>query len=322
MSGFIWSAMGNAVGNAGNAISGMMMRDIEDQRRREEEDRKEANYIKRLEEADRIKSERDQAREEALQQRVIKDTQKARARGQEIGRAREAAAYDRLAESSALAGEQGDIALSKEQLAEFSRQNPSIARQYQSMGLIDRNLPITAQQRRLQSAEDEIAGAMETGAHSSVIKGFQDIRRGVLEEIREENKDARDRAREERLDAEGRRRDERFAAAEERRSKEFQALLPIRQQQADAATTRAERPDKSKDTNESLNAQAETLRKAVKEATGDRRARLQQDLDDVLAEQKRRREQNSAPAPSGAASAPGNNRSSTGTTRNYSNLWN
>lgn len=253
MSGLIWSALGQSVANAGSTIGGMMLRDIDDQRKREDEERREARAreaeerreaaaIKRMEEADRIKSERDATREEELQKRVIKDTAAARARGQEIGRAREAAAYDKLAESSALAGEQGDVPLTKEQLAAFGSKDPSIARQYRGMGLIDQNLPLSAQERRLRGAEDELAGAMETGAHSSVIKGFQEIRKGVLDEIREENRDAQTRAREERLDAENRRRDERFAQSEARRDRQFQALLPLRQQQADASTTRAERP--------------------------------------------------------------------------------
>lgn len=252
MSGLIWSALGQSVANAGNTIGSMMLRDIDDQRKREDEERREARAreaeerreaaaIKRMEEADRIKSERDATREEELQKRVIKDTAAARARGQEIGRAREAAAYDKLAASSALAGEQGDVPLTKEQLAAFGSKDPSIARQYRNMGLIDQNLPLNAQERRLRGAEDELAGAMETGAHSSVIKGFQEIRKGVLDEIREENRDAQARARDERMDAENRRRDERFAQSEARRDKQFQALLPIRQQQADAATTRAER---------------------------------------------------------------------------------
>ena len=62
------------------------------------------------------------------------------------------------------------------------------------MGLINEKLPLTADQRRLQSAQDDLMGAMEMGAHSSVIKGFQEIRKTVLDEIREENRDVRERA--------------------------------------------------------------------------------------------------------------------------------
>lgn len=242
MSGLIWSALGQSVANASNTIGGMMLRDIDDQRKREDEerrearareaeDRREAAAIKRMEEADRIKSERDAKREEELQQRVIKDTAAARARGQEIGRAREAAAYDKLAESSALAGEQGDVPLTKEQLAAFSSKNPSIARQYRGMGLIDQNLPLSAQERRLRSAEDELAGAMETGAHSSVIKGFQEIRKGVLDEIREENRGRAEAARQEATD---RRLDQ--------IDRRIESQNRTDQQRADAATKRANQP--------------------------------------------------------------------------------
>lgn len=232
MSGLIWAGIGKGLADAGSTFGQYMLRDIEDRRRQEAEDRREAQALKRLEEADRIKTERETAKEEALQQRVIKDAAAARARGEEIGRAREAVAYDKLAESSARAGEEGDIALTKEQLRDLP---PELKRQYQSMGLINEKLPLTAEQRRLQAAQDDLTGAMEMGAHSSVIKGFQEIRKGVLDEIREENRNTRERE-------ESRRRDERFEASEARREREFKAMMPIRQQNADANTTRAERP--------------------------------------------------------------------------------
>lgn len=318
MSGLIWAGIGKGLADAGTTFGQYMLQDIKDRRSQEAEDRREAQALKRLEEADRIKSERDAAREEALQQRVIKDTAAARARGEEIGRAREAAAYDKLAESSARAGEEGDIALTNEQLRNLP---PELKRQYQSMGLINEKLPLTADQRRLQSAQDDLMGAMEMGAHSSVIKGFQEIRKTVLDEIREENRDVRERAREDRLDAESRRRDERFEASEARRDREFKAMMPVRQQQADAATTRAERPaaagggDVRSAPTERLTTQAETLRKAAKEATGERKRNLERELDDVLAELKRRRTEQTAPAPSAVPSG------SSTVKRDYSNLW-
>lgn len=311
MSGLIWAGIGKGLADAGATFGQYMVRDIEDRRRQEAEDRREAQALKRLEEADRIKSERDVAREEALQQRVIKDAAAARARGQEIGRAREAAAYDKLAESSARAGEEGDIALTKDQLRDLP---PELKRQYQSMGLINEKLPLTAEQRRLQAAQDDLTGAMEMGAHSSVIKGFQEIRKGVLDEIREENRNTRERE-------ESRRRDERFEASEARRDREFKAMMPIRKQNADANTTRAERPaaagggDVKSAPTERLTTQAETLRKAAKEATGERKRNLERELDDVLAELKRRRTEQTAPAPSAAPSG------SSTVKRDYSNLW-
>lgn len=323
MSGLIWAGIGKGLADAGSTFGQYMLRDIEDRRRQEAEDRREALAMKRLEEADRIKSEREAAREEALQQRVIKDTAAARARGEEIGRARESAAYDKLAESSARAGEEGDIALTKEQLRDLP---PELKRQYQSMGLINEKLPLTADQRRLQAAQDDLTGAMEMGAHSSVIKGFQEIRKGVLDEIREENRDARERARDTRLEAEGRRRDERFEASEARREREFKAMMPVRKQQADAATTQAgasvtraeaaaNKGDVKSAPTERLTTQAETLRKAAKEATGERKRNLERELDDVLAELKRRRTEQAAPASSAAPSG------SSTVKRDYSNLW-
>lgn len=362
MSGLIWSALGQSVANAGSTIGGMMLRDIDDQRKREDEerrekrvieaeDRREAAALKRLEEADRIKAERDAKREEELQQRVIKDTAAARTRGQEIGRAREAVAYDKLAESSALAGEQGDVPLTKEQLAAFGRKDPSIARQYRDMGLIDQNLPLNAQERRLRGAEDDLTGAMESGAHSSVIKGFQEIRKGVLDEIREENKSKADAARQEATD---RRLDQ--------IDRRIDSQNKTDQQRADAATTRANRPpaassnggrSDSPATTADIQRQLTVANNKVAEALGvqtrdinSKLATLRRDAGRGDAEAQRRldtlapllQERDSAqnrmlafknpgqgdssstsPAPT-KAPAPSNNASGPGT-RNYSNLW-
>ena len=346
MSGLIWSALGQSVANAGNTIGGMMLRDIDDQRKREEEERREkrvmeaeerreAAAVKRLEEADRVKSARDAAREEELQQRVIKDTAASRTRGQEIGRAREAGAYNKLAESSALAGEQGDVPLTKEQLAAFGRKDPSIARQYRDMGLVDQNMPLSAQERRLQSAQDDLTGAMETGAHSSVIKGFQEIRKGVLDEIREENKTRADAARQEATD---RRLDQ--------IDRRIDSQNKTDQQRADAATTRANRPPAGRPaegdkpvTGIDLERNAKAAEKALalelgvpvkdlQEEIARRRRRgnmepgVQEALNSYTSALQRWRDYKSKDAPAPAKPpAPGNNASGPGT-RNYSNLWN
>lgn len=317
MSGFIWSALGNAVGNAGNAISGMMMRDIEDQRRLAEEDRKEANYIKRLEEVDRLKAERDRTREEELQQRIIRDQAAARARAGEIGRTREEERLNadaaRLAEASAsIAGDSPST--TAEQFKEMLRKDPSLRDQFAKTGVVGRNM--TAQEREFQDAKDLGEAAMAVGAHSSVINAYSKLRSDVLDKIKEENRAERDR-----------RRDDRADAREERLGQQFNQTIEVMRQNAESNRIRAERPpaggsDRSKQPTERLTTEAETLRKAAKEATGDRRIALQADLDAVLAELKRRREQNSAPAPGSAASAAGNNRGTSGTTRDYSNFWN
>lgn len=67
---------------------------------------------------------------------------------------------------------------------------------------------------------------------------------------------------------------------------------------------------------ERLTAQAETLRKAINEATGERKKMLETQFDDVMGELRRRRQSGAAapaaaPRPAGAASGP----------KNYSNLW-
>lgn len=347
MSGLIWSSLGQSVANAGSAIGGMMLRDIDDQRKREDEERREARAreaeerreaaaIKRMEEADRIKSERDATREEELQKRVIKDTAAARARGQEIGRAREAAAYDKLAESSALAGEQGDVPLTKEQLAAFGSKDPSIARQYRGMGLIDQNLPLSAQERRLRGAEDELAGAMETGAHSSVIKGFQEIRKGVLDEIREENRSRAEAARQEATD---RRLDQ--------IDRRIESQNKTDQQRADAATTRANRPPAGRAsdgekpvTGIDLERNAKAAEKALalelgvpvkdlqeeiarRRRKGNIEPNVQAALNEYTGALQRWRDYKKKDSPDAAppkAPAPGNNASGP-VTRNYSNLW-
>lgn len=67
---------------------------------------------------------------------------------------------------------------------------------------------------------------------------------------------------------------------------------------------------------EKLTAQAETLRKAINEASGDRKKSLETQFDEVMAELKRRRESTSAPG----APAPRPGAAPTGQ-KSYSNLW-
>lgn len=231
MSGMIWSALGGAVANAGNTIGGMMMRDIEDQRRREEEDRKEANYIKRLEEADRIKSERDTAREEALQQRVIRESKEAQTRAGEIRSAREEQQLtqdaERLARASASI-EGSAPSTSAEQFKQMLKDNPKLRDLYAGTGVIGRSL--TEDQQRLQASSDLSQAAMEIGAHSSVIRAYQADREATLKEIREKNVE------------EGRKADrDRAERAEDRRTQEARDRATYQDRMAGAAEKRADR---------------------------------------------------------------------------------
>lgn len=348
MSGFIWSALGGAVGNAGNAISGMMMRDIEDQRRLAEEDRKEANYIKRLEEADRIKSERDAKREEELQQRIIRDQAAARTRAGEIGRARDEERLNadaaRLAEASAsIAGDAPST--TAEQFKEMLRKDPSLRDLYAKTGVVGRNM--TAQEREFQDVKDLGEAAMAVGAHSSVINAYAKLRSDVLDKIKEENKE-----RERKADRE----------ATNTRLAQNERRLDILDKNADSNRIRAERPpsggaDPNKPATTAdlqrqitaaqnslaqelgvpkndVNAEIASLRRRADAGNAKAKQTLEtvqpyldelKDANDRMLQFKRVSNpggSNSAPAPSGAASAPGNNRASSGTTRNYSNLWN
>ena len=222
MSGLIWGALGQSVANAGSTIGGMMMRDIEDQRRREEEERREERAMRRMEEADRIKSEREAKRVEDLEQRVAREATDVRTRAEKRGAER---ATKQAEESTREAGTRATNAA----LIESNRGTPGYGQSSAAPGLVGEKL--TPAQRRLQRAGDEAEAALEMGAHSSVVKFFEKKREDTLNQIREENRTT-----------ESQRRDARLEAAEERRSREFQALLPLRQQAADAATTRAERP--------------------------------------------------------------------------------
>lgn len=351
MSGFIWSALGSAVGNAGNAIGGMMMRDIEDQRRLAEEDRKEANYVKRLEEADRLKSERDRAREEELQQRIIRDQAAAKARAGEIGRARDEERLNtdaaRLAAASAsIAGDTPST--TAEQFKEMLRKDPSLRDQFSKTGVIGRNM--TAQEREFQEAKDLGEAAMAVGAHSSVINAYSKLRSDVLDKIKEDNRAERERRREDRADM-----------AEDRREREGRERADYMGRMAGAAENRANRPPSGgADPNKppttadlqrqitaaqnslaqelgvpknDVNAEIASLKRRADAGNAKAKQTLEtvqpyldelKDANDRMLQFKRNRSggSDSAPPPSGASLAPGNNRGSTGTTRNYSNLWN
>jgi len=322
----IWSALGQGLANVGGTVSGLMMRDIEDQRRREEEDRKEANYIKRLEEADRIKSERDAAREEALQQRVIKDSQAARTRAGEIGAAREEQRLTQDAERLAAASasiEGSAPSTTAEQFKQMLKDNPKLRDLYAGTGVVGRNL--SADEQRLQSASDLSQAAMDIGAHSSVIRAYQADRDATLKEIRDKNERARQERREDRADA----REDRRAEESRVQAEQTNRRLDILQQNANTAKQRAESVKvRGQDyrTASDFTQRERTLRTQIGKAFGDQKTSLQDELDELLTARKAWEAGTTAPAPAATtpnpgAPAPGNNRGTTGT-RNYSNLWN
>jgi hypothetical protein len=228
MSGLIWAGIGKGIADAGQTFGAYMAKDIEANRQDEREALREERLLARQEALEQLKADRARTTEEELQQRIIKESADIRTKASEIGTAREGRAFDRLAESSAMAGEQGDVALSKEQLQKLVKDNPELGEQYKKLGLIESSMPLTANQRRMQRAEDEEQAARDIGAHSSVQKSLVEKRKSVLEEIRLENTEKKN--------------DQQFTAtmaAITQRRDASDARVPILQQTADARTTSA-----------------------------------------------------------------------------------
>ena len=286
MSGLIWSALGQAVSNAAGTVGGMMLRNAEDQRRREDEERREAAAVKRMEEADRIKSEREERRTEELEQRVAREARDVRTQAEMRGAERlTRAAEESAREAASRARNPATI--------ESNIGTPGYGQSSATPGAVGEKL--TPSQQRLQRATDEADIAAEMGAHSSVIKFYEKKRSDVLAEIREENREKRETAKQESTER-------RLDMMQERIESQNRAD----QARADAAARQPAPTSPRQLPTERLTTQAETLRKAAKEASGQRKRDLEDELDQVLAELKRRRESSgtpgAAPAPSSAAS--------------------
>lgn len=150
-------------------------------------------------------------------------------------RAAQAIAVDKLADEAPLKRDVGVLqgkaaqvegdspVMSKEEMLKLIKENPEYREVYRKAGLIGED----KMDPRLRRADDEERAAREVGVSSSVLESYRKAKSDTLAIIKQENRDARDDAK------------------EERRGKEFAALLPIRQQQADAGTTRANKPSGS-----------------------------------------------------------------------------
>lgn len=333
MSGLIWAGIGKGIADAGQMYGNAMMRDYEIKRQedrelirderlaRREEERdaraaereveRDRRLLERQEALDELKAARARTTEEELQQRVIRESARVGTRAEEIGKTREGKAFDKLAESSALAGEQGDVALSKEQLQKLAKDNPALGEQYRSMGLIESSMPLTANERRMRRADDEVQASLDIGAHSTVQKAILEKRKAVLEEIREENKETERKAERaatnRRLDQTDQRL-EQMATFQGRMAGAAETRADAAVTSAGAAVTRAEATArKAREiggmSDARLNQEAETLRKAAKDAsTTERRREYEDRLAEVLRTIAARR--GSAPAPAASSSAP------------------
>lgn len=229
MSGLILAGLGKGIADAGLTFGNSLMKEYEAKRQDEREALREQRLLERQDALDRLKAERDEAKAEALKQRVSQESAAVGFKAEEIGKAREATQLGRDATklsgiSSQVAGDSPST--TDEEFKKLIEENPQYRETYRKAGLIDKAM--TPNQQRIQRADDEATAALEMGAHSSVIDAYAKKRKDVLDQIREENKDARDTRREDRADE-----------REARRDAEFRALMPIRQQNADANTTRA-----------------------------------------------------------------------------------
>ena len=209
--GLILSGIGQGVSNAGATYGNAMGKAAEFEWKQLEEDR---SYAKKL--------ELEEKRQEALKQRVISEIQQVNTKAGQIASDRAAAQQDVDASKIAAVTPSMD----QDQVKQLMRDNPAYVEAHRKAGTID--AAPSADKRIVQAAQDKIDAALSIGAHSSVIETYQKNKESILKEIREDN------------------RDEIANRREDRREKEFAALLPIRQQTADAATDRANRPAATK----------------------------------------------------------------------------
>lgn len=180
------AGLGKGIAAAGSSFGDLMIRremqreaDARAERRAlDAEAREDQRYKNRLQLTEDM--------EEAKRKRAVEQTVQAIERGQEIGTQRDATGLLGLANTLP----QGELSgtMSEADL-ETIRNMPEEARRiYQESGAI------STRDRRLQSADDMIQGAMESGAGSTVIEAFEKKRTAVLNEIKEENKVAKEEA--------------------------------------------------------------------------------------------------------------------------------
>lgn len=203
--GLILGGLGKGIADAGAAYAGGMMKGAEyEMQSQRDEDR------------ERRAEDRKTRTDESLKQRIISESEQVKQRAAEAPARRVAGELDKY--GSMVAGDSPEM--SKEEIQKLVQENPQYRAVYEKAGLIGED----KMDPRLRASSDRAEAAMSIGAHSSVIEAYSKERDSVLKEIKEENAVKKNEA------------------TEERRSKEFAALLPVRQQTADAATTRANKP--------------------------------------------------------------------------------
>lgn len=183
MGGLIWSGIGQGIMGAGQAVGGLMMKDLEYNRQLEAEGRKEENYIRRMEEAQRIKDEAAEAKAEALQQRVIKETAAAQEVAKDIP-------MNRVVKEVA----SRTPSMSEDEIRQMLTERPELKQAYEKAGVASKK------NESLERTEGAIAAAMSAGSSSTTILNLQKQRTAVLDEIKQDFKEKQEAARADRFE--------------------------------------------------------------------------------------------------------------------------
>jgi hypothetical protein len=295
-SGLIWAGIGKGISDAGTAYGGAMLKQVEIENQDRRDELREQRATLRQESLERLKEAMVEERSQKDAARAIKIDERAL----DIGQQRASKAFEPLAASSAQAGTEGDIELPKETLERFSKENPTIGKQYRDMGLVNSSMPLTRNEGRMQSADDQIQAARELGASSTQLKSYQDLKKTTLDEIREENKETGRKADRDatnsRLDQQARRDEWRYendGRANDARDKSAAAAMKradASQRQADAAWARANRPPAEKGAAQermttmvnSANQTIEKLNNTSKGTTEESKKNWQRQMDDAV----------------------------------------
>lgn len=259
MGSLVYSAIAKGLGDLGTVIGSGMQKSAEMQWQALRDDEKEARSLMKAKELKRFEED---LKEEAAKRDADIYSQ-AVTKGAEAGKAREAAQLE--TESGALAGVSSQVkgnapSMTQDEMKQhLARLSPSERDALAKTGLVGEAMSAT--RKEMQGYDDTENAARELGASSTLMKSLQDAKKARLDQIRFEfaNKKEENRVEEERR-------------REDRRDREFQALLPVKQQTADAATTRANRPAGSGGSGSGSSGEGITLRGLQAEATAAARA--------------------------------------------------
>lgn len=244
MSGLIWAGLGKGIADAGTALGNSWFKSIEEDLREQRLMDREERRFKLKEEADERKLQREAEERANMALRVSE-----RAEAMPAQRAATTLTKDagRLATSSEQAGAEGDITISEEQLRDLVKNDPKLRESYRKSGLIEGNADDRIDPR-LRRANDEEQAARELGAKPTMIEAYAKAKKDTLAQIVQEQREDR----QDRRDASNREDAERRHAQTNRRLDQTDRKMDMlgahwdrtdkaRQQQADAATTRADR---------------------------------------------------------------------------------